>query len=157
RKTIQSLAQRFIEALEQLIAYCRLPHVGGYTPADFPLAQLNQVQLDSLTQQIRVGAVPVGIAYHDQPENEKPLSTPTHPALPVQGGKLAPKIPPLERRQRDPRQQIEEIYPLSPMQAGLLFQSLYTKDAGIYCTQFGWTIRGRVHVEAWKWAWQEVV
>ena len=55
------------------------------------------------------------------------------------------------------RQQIEDIYPLSPMQAGLLFQSLYARDAGVYCVQFGWTIRGALNVEAWKCAWQVVV
>ncbi|HEC84909.1 MAG TPA: amino acid adenylation domain-containing protein, partial [Thioploca sp.] len=51
RATIEQLAQYFIEALTNLIAHCQLPEAVGYTPSDFPLAGLNQDELDQLTTQ----------------------------------------------------------------------------------------------------------
>ena len=54
-------------------------------------------------------------------------------------------------------EQIEDIYPLSPLQAGLLFHSLYTPEAGAYCVQLGWTIEGVLDEEAWRGAWQHVL
>jgi non-ribosomal peptide synthase protein (TIGR01720 family) len=48
RATIERLAQDFVEALRQLIAHCQSPEVGGYTPSDFPLANVSQRQLDGL-------------------------------------------------------------------------------------------------------------
>ena len=46
--TIERLAQDFIQALRALIAHCRSTDAGGYTPSDFPLAQLDQAQLDKV-------------------------------------------------------------------------------------------------------------
>jgi amino acid adenylation domain-containing protein/non-ribosomal peptide synthase protein (TIGR01720 family) len=46
--TIEALASSFIEALQELITSCLADGAGGYTPSDFPLAQLDQKQLDSL-------------------------------------------------------------------------------------------------------------
>jgi microcystin synthetase protein McyA len=45
-ETIESLAQRHLEALRALIAHCLSPEAGGYTPSDFPEADLTQVELD---------------------------------------------------------------------------------------------------------------
>ncbi|MEG4574238.1 amino acid adenylation domain-containing protein [Microcoleus sp. N3A4] len=49
--TIERLAQQYIEALKTLIVHCQSPDVGGYTPSDFPLAKLDQQQLDNLLLQ----------------------------------------------------------------------------------------------------------
>ncbi len=54
-------------------------------------------------------------------------------------------------------QQIEALYPLSPMQAGLLFQSLYAPEEGIYCTQLGWSITGKFEVDIWRQVWQQMI
>ncbi|APR77523.1 Malonyl CoA-acyl carrier protein transacylase [Minicystis rosea] len=51
---------------------------------------------------------------------------------------------------------IEDIYPLSPMQEGMLFHSLYAAHAGTYVLQVSWNLRGALDVEAWKRSWQEV-
>jgi non-ribosomal peptide synthase protein (TIGR01720 family) len=115
QETIQKLARRFIEALADLITHCQSPEVGGYTPSDFPLAGLDQPQLDWLIQQ-----------------------------LPRSEGKR-------------PGELIEDIYPLSPMQAGLLFQCLYAPEIGVYCMQFDWTIQGMLNENAWRQAWQYVI
>ncbi|HYP38794.1 MAG TPA: amino acid adenylation domain-containing protein, partial [Chloroflexia bacterium] len=52
--------------------------------------------------------------------------------------------------------EIEDIYPLSPAQQGLLFHSLYAPGAGTYFTQFVCTLQGEVDVAALERAWQEV-
>jgi non-ribosomal peptide synthase protein (TIGR01720 family) len=48
RATIEKLAQEFIKALQTLVAHCQSPEAGGYTPSDFPEADLSQVELDDL-------------------------------------------------------------------------------------------------------------
>jgi len=47
-RTIQELAEQYIENLETLIIHCQSPEVGGYTPSDFPAANIKQDQLDRL-------------------------------------------------------------------------------------------------------------
>uniref|UniRef100_A0A8J6ZUI5 Condensation domain-containing protein n=1 Tax=Desmonostoc muscorum LEGE 12446 TaxID=1828758 RepID=A0A8J6ZUI5_DESMC len=55
------------------------------------------------------------------------------------------------------RQNIEDIYPLSPMQEGMLFESLYAPDSGVYFEQVICTFNGNLDVEAFEKAWQQVV
>ncbi|RMF35672.1 MAG: non-ribosomal peptide synthetase, partial [Chloroflexi bacterium] len=56
----------------------------------------------------------------------------------------------------DPRN-IEDIYPLSPMQQGMLFHSLYAPETGVYFEQSSWTLRGPLDVPAFERAWQQVM
>lgn len=46
--TIHQLARQYLEALQELIAHCMSPDAGGYTPSDFPEADLSQDELDKL-------------------------------------------------------------------------------------------------------------
>jgi amino acid adenylation domain-containing protein/non-ribosomal peptide synthase protein (TIGR01720 family) len=46
RSSVEELARRFTESLERLIAHCQSSEAGGYTPADFPDADLTQAELD---------------------------------------------------------------------------------------------------------------
>ncbi|MGA9379449.1 MAG: amino acid adenylation domain-containing protein, partial [Phormidium sp.] len=55
------------------------------------------------------------------------------------------------------RHNIEDIYPLSPMQQGMLFESLYAPDSGVYCEQITCTLTGNLNVEVFEQAWQQVV
>ncbi|HLL70296.1 MAG TPA: amino acid adenylation domain-containing protein [Pyrinomonadaceae bacterium] len=48
RATVERLAESFNAELRALIAHCRSPEAGGYTPSDFPLAELGQEQLDNV-------------------------------------------------------------------------------------------------------------
>ena len=48
RETIARVAADFAEALRALIAHAQSPEAGGYTPSDFPLAQLDQEKLDKI-------------------------------------------------------------------------------------------------------------
>jgi len=52
---------------------------------------------------------------------------------------------------------IEAIYPLSPMQQGMLFHSLYTPESGVYFEQLCFTLHGDLDVAAFERAWQSLI
>ncbi|MFQ3633438.1 amino acid adenylation domain-containing protein [Roseiflexus sp.] len=52
---------------------------------------------------------------------------------------------------------IEAIYPLSPIQQGLLFHSLYAPNSGVYVEQLVCTLHADVDVSAFSRAWERVV
>ncbi|MHA6193813.1 non-ribosomal peptide synthetase [Pseudomonas wadenswilerensis] len=102
---LQDLAERYGEELRQLIGHCLAEGVAGATPSDFPLARLEQAQIDRL---------PVAVA------------------------------------------EIADIYPLSPMQQGMLFHTLYEKAAGNYVNQMRVDVEG-LDVARFQAAWQALV
>ncbi|MEH2238171.1 amino acid adenylation domain-containing protein, partial [Nostoc sp.] len=108
RATIENLADNYIQTIRNLIEHCQSYEAFGYTPSDFPEAQLNQEKIDEL--------------------------------LALLGN---PKI--------------ESIYPLSPMQQGMLFHSIYAPDSGIYFQQLTLNLKGDVNEAAWELAWQKIV
>ena len=55
------------------------------------------------------------------------------------------------------RPQIEDIYPLSPTQHGMLFHSLYAPESGHYIVQKRCTLSGEMNVPAFERAWQQVM
>jgi amino acid adenylation domain-containing protein/FkbM family methyltransferase len=52
---------------------------------------------------------------------------------------------------------IEDSYPLSPMQQGMLFHSLYAPQSGVYLQQLVSALHEDLNVSAFKKAWQRVV
>ena len=52
RETVERVAEAMQEALRDLIAHCTSPDAGGYTPSDFPQADLSQDQLDALLRDL---------------------------------------------------------------------------------------------------------
>ncbi|MCU7244372.1 MAG: amino acid adenylation domain-containing protein [Microcystis aeruginosa WS75] len=52
RSTVEYLGRGYKEALLKLIEHCLSPDAGGYTPSDFPVAQLNQQELDDILAEI---------------------------------------------------------------------------------------------------------
>ncbi|MBO4122688.1 amino acid adenylation domain-containing protein, partial [Cupriavidus gilardii] len=52
--------------------------------------------------------------------------------------------------------QIEDLYPLTPMQHGMLFHSLYAPEAGLYVNQLAITLDG-LDAERFRSAWDEAV
>ncbi|WP_372719593.1 amino acid adenylation domain-containing protein [Immundisolibacter sp.] len=82
RAEITKLAGHFLENLNGLIAHCLSDGAGGYTPSDFPMANLSQAQLDNMF--------------------------------------FGPR-------------RLDSLYPLSPVQQGMLFHSQFAKDSGVYC------------------------
>jgi amino acid adenylation domain-containing protein/non-ribosomal peptide synthase protein (TIGR01720 family) len=53
RATVQRLADGYLDALREIVAHCRDPHAGGFTPSDFDLAGLDQDELDALLGGLR--------------------------------------------------------------------------------------------------------
>jgi amino acid adenylation domain-containing protein/non-ribosomal peptide synthase protein (TIGR01720 family) len=106
RRTIERLANDFIESLRALIRHCQSEDVAGYTPSDFPLVSLEQVKLDALVGRGRA---------------------------------------------------VEDIYPLSPLQSGLLFHSLYAPESGMYVEQHSCTFEGKLDEAALLLAWRRVI
>ncbi|BAY66482.1 amino acid adenylation domain-containing protein [Calothrix brevissima NIES-22] len=54
-------------------------------------------------------------------------------------------------------QNIEDIYPLSPMQQGMLFHSLYAPDSGVYFEQLSCKFQGELELSAFEQAWQQII
>jgi amino acid adenylation domain-containing protein/non-ribosomal peptide synthase protein (TIGR01720 family) len=52
RETVEALAGDFLDSLRLLINHCRSPAATGYAASDFPLARLDQTQLDAIVEQI---------------------------------------------------------------------------------------------------------
>ncbi len=52
---------------------------------------------------------------------------------------------------------VKDIYPLSPIQQGILFHTLYSPQAGEYIMQMVCTLRGNLNASAFERAWQRVV
>ncbi len=52
--------------------------------------------------------------------------------------------------------QIENIYPLSPMQQGMLFHSLYEPDSQAYSDQLSFRISGSLNLDAFMDSWKEL-
>jgi amino acid adenylation domain-containing protein/non-ribosomal peptide synthase protein (TIGR01720 family) len=106
RETVAALAAAYVQSLREIIAHCASEEAGGYTPSDFPLAQLTAGELEGVVGEQRRG--------------------------------------------------IEDVYPLSPMQEGLLFHSLYAPQGGLYVEQVQNLFRGALDVAALRTAWERV-
>ncbi|HJK87963.1 MAG TPA: condensation domain-containing protein, partial [Candidatus Megaira endosymbiont of Mesostigma viride] len=52
---------------------------------------------------------------------------------------------------------LEDIYPLSPIQSGMLFQKLYYEKSDVYVVQSIFEIEGDLLISNFKKAWQEVI
>ncbi|MCH9652218.1 MAG: non-ribosomal peptide synthase/polyketide synthase [Deltaproteobacteria bacterium] len=52
---------------------------------------------------------------------------------------------------------VEDVYPLSPMQRGMLFHSLYSPGEGVYVTQMSCELVGDLDLEVLKGAWARVI
>ncbi|WP_426134158.1 non-ribosomal peptide synthase/polyketide synthase [Pseudomonas sp. PWP3-1b2] len=103
--SIQRLADEYLRELTSLITHCCDPANRGVTPSDFPLARLNQTQLDALAS---------------QPQN------------------------------------VEDVYPLSPMQQGMLFHTLLAQGDGDYINQMRLDVDG-LDPQRFRAAWQAVM
>ncbi|MCA1681963.1 MAG: amino acid adenylation domain-containing protein [Actinobacteria bacterium] len=103
--TVQRLAQEVIAALRNIVQHCARSDAGGATPSDFPLAHLDQRQVDRIAGDGRA---------------------------------------------------VEDIYPLTPLQAGMLFHSLVDGSSGAYFGQVCLRLSGVSNPQALGVAWQRV-
>ncbi len=106
RGTIEALAGRFLDALRSIVEHCTAPGVEGFTPSDFPLARIDQADLERLL----AGAG-----------------------------------------------RVEDVYPATPMQEGLLFHSRLAPRSGAHIGQLNLLFRGAVDPVAFGRAWGRVL
>src|SRR4051812_19385953 len=52
---------------------------------------------------------------------------------------------------------IDDFYPLSPMQQGMLFHTLYAPGTGVYVEETTCTVQGDLNISAFERAWQQVL
>ncbi|HYO69808.1 MAG TPA: amino acid adenylation domain-containing protein, partial [Archangium sp.] len=52
---------------------------------------------------------------------------------------------------------LEDVYPLSPLQQGMLFHVLREQGTGLYFNQLSCELRGTLDVSALTWAWRQVM
>lgn len=55
------------------------------------------------------------------------------------------------------RNEIEDTYPLSPLQEGMLFHTLHASELQVYVEQLSAVLRGQLEVESFRAAWQQVM
>ncbi|HYG62668.1 MAG TPA: amino acid adenylation domain-containing protein, partial [Thermoanaerobaculia bacterium] len=55
------------------------------------------------------------------------------------------------------RKDVELVYELSPVQQGMLFQTVYAPGSGVYVIQLSLRLTGRLHLAAFERAWRQVV
>ncbi|MBD0673127.1 non-ribosomal peptide synthetase, partial [Streptomyces sp. CBMA156] len=103
-ETVAGLARAMLRALEEIVAHCAEPGAGGRTPADFPLARLDQAAVDRIAGDGRT---------------------------------------------------VADVYPLTPMQAGMLFHSLLDPDGDTYVNQVQLVLTGVTDPHALAEAWQQ--
>jgi len=108
QESIERLLQLVTDQLAGIVDHCGVGEPLGVTPSDFPLAQLDQHQLDMLVQQI-------GLA------------------------------------------QLENLYPLSPVQEGMLFHSLYQPGSWVYFDQLNIELLQGADIALMQAAWDAVV
>jgi amino acid adenylation domain-containing protein/non-ribosomal peptide synthase protein (TIGR01720 family) len=63
----------------------------------------------------------------------------------------------LESRNATVRRVVEDVYPLSPMQQGMLFHSLYAPESGAYIVQISYELHGKLDTERFCLAWQYLI
>jgi amino acid adenylation domain-containing protein/non-ribosomal peptide synthase protein (TIGR01720 family) len=105
RATMERLAEAWRGALLAIVEHCRNPGAGGFTPADFPLAALDQAALDRLFAAQR---------------------------------------------------EVEDLYPLSPLQEGMLYHALDAPGSGVYVQQVTCDLHGDLDLDAFRRAWERV-
>ncbi|MEM1394199.1 MAG: condensation domain-containing protein [Cyanobacteria bacterium P01_H01_bin.150] len=54
------------------------------------------------------------------------------------------------------KENIQDMYPLSPIQHGILFHALHAPEMQLYHAQFVYTFSGNLNIAAFEYAWQQV-
>jgi len=60
-------------------------------------------------------------------------------------------------KESKPNQALQALYPLSPMQQGMLFHSRLDKNSGMYCEQISVFLEGELNIDAMEAAWKKVI
>ncbi len=159
RAAIERLAGRFAAHLRELAAHARAvaegrePRVGGavrQVPGDFPEA-VHEVPGDFPSRQVpgdSPGKVP-GDSPRQVPGDflrEVPGDFPADGLAGVDAATLA-RLP----------ADLEDLYPLAPLQEGVLFHSLFSPGSGEYVEQLRASFEGDLDLAAFREAWRRIV
>ena len=60
--TVEQLAESYLQSLRDIVRYCSEAEAGGFTPSDFPAAELSQEELDQLIQDLSRNHIGAGEA-----------------------------------------------------------------------------------------------
>ncbi|MCW8928794.1 MAG: amino acid adenylation domain-containing protein, partial [Gammaproteobacteria bacterium] len=132
KENVETLAQAYNEALLQIISHCMQSGNSAYTPSDFPLTQINDET--RLTQPALDSLCDLAIE------------------------SFASKKTALESGVNfNSKDIVEDIYPLSPMQKGMLFHSTFHSEEEMYIEQLQLNFTGELNVEVFEEAWQSVI
>ncbi|TGA95241.1 non-ribosomal peptide synthetase, partial [Streptomyces palmae] len=127
---VGELAQDWFTALEAMAACVDQAGAGGLTPSDLPLVRLTQEQIE------RLEASCAEPADHPRHRTREPAPAGGLPAHPEAAG-------------------VAEIWPLTPLQQGLLFHALYdTRAADVYTVQLVLELDGPLDTTALRAAGQ---
>jgi non-ribosomal peptide synthase protein (TIGR01720 family) len=103
---VRELLEKYLERVRRVLRHCLSAEAGGYTPSDFPLADISQRELDMVLGQER---------------------------------------------------EVEDLYPLTPAQQGMLFHSLSDKRPDPYYEQTSLSFEGKFDLLAFEKAWEKVI
>jgi amino acid adenylation domain-containing protein len=67
------------------------------------------------------------------------------------------ELPEWQRRKLAAGEAIEDLYPLTSLQAGLLYHSLADPDSGVYSSQLACRLRGELDASAFRAAWDRLL
>lgn len=141
RRTIESLAESYCAELRAIVRHCTDEARARYTPSDFPYAGLDDDDLSALLDR-----------YSREPDAAKSMLQQLMTLHLLWEGADD------EQYQRSLRKlAVEDVFALSPMQQGLLFDILYADDASLYQVQKCITIEGPLEPTALRKAFDHVV
>ena len=60
--TVEQLAGNYLQSLREIVRHCAEAEAGGFTPSDFPAAELSQEELDQLIQDVSRNHIGAGEA-----------------------------------------------------------------------------------------------
>ncbi len=139
--TIARLAESFCAEIGALVDHCATVLRGHYTASDFPLAKLRDEELQAVL--LRYG--------RDDADTLSALQQLVTLHYLWEGAAD-------ESHRRALRKlAVEDIYALSPMQQGLLFDVLYAQDGSLYKVQKLFTLEGALTPSVLRRAWELLV
>lgn len=115
---------------------------------------IRSLQLVSRAHAAQILLTPKDIFQHQTIRALAHAAKPFSPVTPLT--RPQPSLPQRQILQQSIEQELEDVYPLAPMQQGMLFHTLYHSQ-GLYVAQFCYRLQGPLNIPALQQAWQTVI